>query len=111
MAGSRLPNGFARYHHTGPGCVVADVADDPVTYLIADRVDGNLHVEQVSAHPDSARRGLGRSLLDLLAGHAASESVPALTLTTFAQVPWNAPYYARRGSSARGRRCAHPCFA
>jgi len=23
--------------------------------------------------------------------------MPALTLTTFAQVPWNAPYYARCG--------------
>lgn len=88
VAGPGLPIGeLARYHHTGPAWVVANVADDPVTYLIADRVDGNLHVEQVSAHPDSARRGLGRSLLDHPAGHAASESVPALKLTTFAQVP------------------------
>ncbi|MFI1971801.1 GNAT family N-acetyltransferase [Streptomyces cinnamoneus] len=86
-----------RYHQAGLAWVAADDADDPVAYLVADRVDGNLHVEQVSVHPGSARRGLGRALLDHLADHAASEGVPALTLTTFTEVPWNAPYYARCG--------------
>ncbi|WP_406725570.1 GNAT family N-acetyltransferase [Streptomyces sp. GD-15H] len=88
---------LARYHHAGLAWVVANDADAPVAYLIADRVDGNLHVEQVSVHPDSARRGVGRLLLDHLAAHARSAGAPALTLTTFTQVPWNAPYYARCG--------------
>jgi GNAT superfamily N-acetyltransferase len=93
-----LPLGeLARYHRAGLAWVAADDVDTPVAYLIADRVDGNLHVEQVSVHPDSARRGIGRSLLDHLAGHARSEGAPALTLTTFTEVPWNAPYYARCG--------------
>ncbi|GAA3837418.1 GNAT family N-acetyltransferase [Streptomyces phyllanthi] len=88
---------LARYHHAGLAWVAASDTDTPVAYLIADRVDGNLHVEQVSVHPDSARRGVGRSLLDHLAAHARSEGAPALTLTTFTEVPWNAPYYARCG--------------
>lgn len=88
---------LARYHHAGLAWVAANDADTPVAYLIADRVDGNLHVEQVSVHPDSARRGIGRLLLDHLAAQARSERVPALTLTTFTEVPWNAPYYARCG--------------
>ncbi|MFJ1707537.1 GNAT family N-acetyltransferase [Kitasatospora sp. NPDC088346] len=88
---------LARYRRAGLAWVATDPADVPVAYLLADRVDGNLHVEQVSVHRDSARRGIGRTLLDHLAGHAAGEGVPALTLTTFAEVPWNAPYYARCG--------------
>jgi GNAT superfamily N-acetyltransferase len=88
---------LARYHHAGQAWVAADGTDAPVAYLIADRVDGNLHIEQVSVHPDSARRGVGRLLLDHLAAHGTSEAVPALTLTTFTQVPWNGPYYARCG--------------
>ncbi|RSS57868.1 GNAT family N-acetyltransferase [Streptomyces sp. WAC07061] len=95
-----LPLGeLARYHHAGLAWVAADDtdADEPAAYLIADRVDGNLHVEQVSVHPRSARRGVGRLLLEHLAGHAAGEGAPALTLTTFTRVPWNAPYYARCG--------------
>ncbi|WP_059006832.1 GNAT family N-acetyltransferase [Streptomyces specialis] len=93
-----LPLGeLARYHRAGLAWVAADDNDAPVAYLIADRVEGNLHVEQVSVHPGSARRGIGRSLLDHLAARARSEGAPALTLTTFTQVPWNAPYYARCG--------------
>ncbi|OEJ28312.1 GNAT family N-acetyltransferase [Streptomyces agglomeratus] len=88
---------LARYHHAGLAWAAVDDTDTPVAYLIADRVDGNLHVEQVSVHPDSARRGIGRSLLDHLAVYAGGEGTPALTLTTFTEVPWNAPYYARCG--------------
>ncbi|MGP3951832.1 GNAT family N-acetyltransferase [Streptomyces sp. 7N604] len=108
-----LPLGeLARYQRAGLAWVAAAAADPtdptdpadpahptdrPVAYLIAEPVDGNLHVEQVSVHPDFARRGIGRSLLDHLARRAAADGVPALTLTTFAYVPWNAPYYARCG--------------
>ncbi|WP_328929406.1 GNAT family N-acetyltransferase [Streptomyces sp. NBC_00190] len=88
---------LARYQRAGLAWVAVDEADAPVAYLIADRVDGGLHVEQVSVHPDSARRRVGRSLLDHLADGAARDGLPALTLTTFTDVPWNAPYYERCG--------------
>ncbi|WP_328323243.1 MULTISPECIES: GNAT family N-acetyltransferase [unclassified Streptomyces] len=88
---------LARYQRAGLAWVAVDGTNVPVAYLIADRVDGNLHIEQVSVHPDRARRGIGRSLLDHLADRAAADGIPALTLTTFADVPWNAPYYARCG--------------
>ncbi|MFD9406458.1 GNAT family N-acetyltransferase [Streptomyces sp. NPDC059989] len=88
---------LARYREAGLAWVAVDGADAPVAYLIADRVDGNLHVEQVSVHPDSARRAIGRSLIEHLAEYAVRDGVPALTLTTFTEVPWNAPYYARCG--------------
>ncbi|MFJ3977301.1 GNAT family N-acetyltransferase [Streptomyces sp. NPDC090021] len=88
---------LATYREAGLAWVAVDAADTPVAYLIAERVDGNLHVEQVSVRPDHARRGIGRSLLEHLASVAVGEGVPALTLTTFAEVPWNAPYYVRCG--------------
>ncbi|MEU6236959.1 GNAT family N-acetyltransferase [Kitasatospora sp. NPDC047058] len=88
---------LARYQRAGLAWVAVDESGAPVAYLIADHVDGNLHVEQVSVHPDSARRGIGRSLLDHLVERAAAHGIPAVTLTTFADVPWNAPYYARCG--------------
>ncbi|MDI1464760.1 GNAT family N-acetyltransferase [Catellatospora sp. KI3] len=88
---------LAGYQRAGRAWVVTDPADSPVGYLLADVVDGNLHVEQVSVHPGHARRGLGRLLLDHLADRARAAGVPALTLTTFAEVPWNGPYYTRCG--------------
>ncbi|MFD5094598.1 GNAT family N-acetyltransferase [Amycolatopsis thailandensis] len=76
---------------------VYDAGDDPVAYLLAEVVDGHGHIEQVSVHPDHARRGLGRRLIEHVAEWAAREGLAGLTLTTYAEVPWNAPYYARLG--------------
>jgi GNAT superfamily N-acetyltransferase len=88
---------MAARQDTGRLWVVAGDDDEPVAYLMADPVDGCLQIEQVTVCPGSARRGLGRALLDHAANRAVADGLPALTLTTFAHVPWNAPYYARRG--------------
>jgi GNAT superfamily N-acetyltransferase len=77
--------------------VAVTEADDPVAYLMASVVDGCLHIDQVSVHPDSAHRRLGRGLLERAATRAEADKRAALTLTTFASVPWNAPYYGRCG--------------
>jgi GNAT superfamily N-acetyltransferase len=86
-----------RYRDAGRALVAVDGANQPVAYLLADVIDGCLHIEQVSVHPDHARRGIGRALIEHVAGTAKAGGVPALTLTTFADVPWNAPYYERCG--------------
>ena len=86
-----------RYRRAGLAWAAADQGDQPVGYLLAEPVDAALHVEQVSVHPRAARRGVGRALLEHAATHAAAHGLGALTLTTFADVPWNAPYYRRCG--------------
>lgn len=88
---------LAGYQRAGRAWVVADGAERPVAYLLSGYVDGAVHIEQVSVDPGFARRRLGRSLLDHVAAQAKAEGVSALTLTTFTQVPWNAPYYLRCG--------------
>ncbi|MGH3991445.1 MAG: GNAT family N-acetyltransferase [Pseudonocardiaceae bacterium] len=60
-------------------------------------LDGCAHVEQVSVASAFARRGLGAALIEHLAAAARAEGRPALTLTTFRDVPWNAPYFERLG--------------
>jgi ribosomal protein S18 acetylase RimI-like enzyme len=57
-----------------------------VAYLLAELVDGDVFIAQVSVHPDSGRRGIGRSLIDHAARQAVAEGIAALTLTTFSQV-------------------------
>lgn len=88
---------LAAYQRAGRAWVSVGQNGRLVACLLADLVDGTMHVEQVSVHPDCARRGVGRSLLQHAAVRAASAGLPALTLTTFSQVPWNAPYYERCG--------------
>ncbi len=88
---------LAPFQETGRAWVVTDDAGAPVGYLLADIVDGNAHIEQVSVHPRHARRGFGRALIDTAEAWAEQQHLAALTLTTYAHVPWNAPYYERLG--------------
>ncbi|WP_328291209.1 GNAT family N-acetyltransferase [Kineococcus sp. NBC_00420] len=77
-----------------------DAGDDvAVAYLLIDVIDEAAHIEQVSVDPAFARRGLGRQLIDTAASWAVQQGLGTMTLTTFAEVPWNAPYYARLGFS------------
>ncbi|MEV6394407.1 GNAT family N-acetyltransferase [Streptomyces sp. NPDC051907] len=86
-----------RYRRQGRAWVSADEGGRPLAYLISDEVDGAAHIEQVSVHPAAAHRGLGRALIDHLAACSLADGLTALTLTTFTEIPWNAPYYTRLG--------------
>jgi GNAT superfamily N-acetyltransferase len=83
------------YLAAGRAWVAVDERDRPAAYLVSAVVDGCAHVEQVSVGPAHAGRGLGAALVDHLGALARREGRPALTLTTFRDVPWNAPYYER----------------
>ena len=76
----------------------------PVGFALVDLVDGCAHVEQLSVRPSQQRRGHGRALLDAVAAWARSLNLPALTLSTFREVPWNAPAYERLGFRPLARR-------
>jgi GNAT superfamily N-acetyltransferase len=92
----RSPQSLAPFQAAGDAWV-ADVDGWPVGYILVEEVDGCLHVEQVSVHPDFQRQGIGRALLDHVATEALRRGCPALTLTTFVELPWNAPLYSRCG--------------
>jgi GNAT superfamily N-acetyltransferase len=84
------------YVDAGRAWVVAEEAE-PVGYALVDIVDGLAHLEQLSVHPDSGRRGHGASLLAHVCEWSRQEGLEAVTLTTFEHLPWNAPFYARHG--------------
>jgi GNAT superfamily N-acetyltransferase len=90
------------YRAAGRAWVAVNAAGQPVAYLVAELLDGNAHVEQVSVHPDSSRQGIGSALVEHVIGWAVERELPAITLTTFADVPWNAPYYERLGFRTLG---------
>ena len=84
--------------HLGAGTIwVAVVDGHPVAYATASEVDGEGHLDQVSVDPDYSRRGIGRGLIEHVCGWAAAQGFPAVTLTTYRDVPWNGPLYLRYG--------------
>jgi 8-oxo-dGTP pyrophosphatase MutT (NUDIX family)/GNAT superfamily N-acetyltransferase len=60
-------------------------------------VGGQLHLEQIAVHPDAQRRGVGQMLLRAAFGTVLDAGHRTLTLMTYADVPWNGPWYARHG--------------
>jgi len=55
------------------------------------------HLAEIDVHPEHGRRGLGRRLVMAVCAWAAAQGYRAVTLTTFREVPWNMPFYARLG--------------
>jgi ribosomal protein S18 acetylase RimI-like enzyme len=68
------------------------IGDPPVGFAGLVRLDGWLHLEQISTNAAQGRRGIGTRLLRAVL--ARGEPV---TLITFRDIPWNAPWYARHG--------------
>jgi GNAT superfamily N-acetyltransferase len=95
---------LAGYAAAGRSWVAVDEADRPVGYLIVDVVDGNAHIEQVSVAPDHQGVGVGHALIDHACVWAADTGRPAVTLTTFADVPWNGPMYRHLGFDVLSHR-------
>lgn len=69
----------------------------PVAFVQVDVVDGVAHVQELAVLPANMRQGLGSALLDAACRWAREAGYPAITLTTYADVAWNAPFYAARG--------------
>ncbi|HEX4811794.1 MAG TPA: GNAT family N-acetyltransferase [Nonomuraea sp.] len=92
-----------------PGTTMIEEAADPAAVLVEGRppagfalvgwVDGDLHLEQLAVRPCSMRQGIGGRLVAAVVDHARASGAARVTLTTYRDVPWNAPWYARQGFS------------
>lgn len=72
---------------------VATVDGDVIGFLSAERHGETLHIWQMSVHFDHQGQGLGRELIKSARQWAKVQGLSSLTLTTFRDVPWNAPFY------------------
>ena len=90
---------LAVFQRDGRAWVASDRDDRPVAYILVRTIDAGAHIEQVSVHADHARRGIGALLIETVGEWAKGRGLEAVTLATFAEVPWNAPYYLRLGFS------------
>jgi GNAT superfamily N-acetyltransferase len=91
---------------------VALVDDVPVGFAhVVLRPDGVPHLEEIDVHPAHGRKGLGAALVRAVCAWAAAAGHDEITLTTFRDVAWNAPFYARLGFAVVGRDDWPPAIA
>ncbi|MFY0566112.1 GNAT family N-acetyltransferase [Archangium lansingense] len=85
------------YQRQGGVWVAASAEGDLAAFALCKEVDGMAYLAEIDVHPAHARQGLGRALFEVLKRQARERGYPAVLLTTFRDVPWNAPNYERWG--------------
>ena len=75
------------------------LADDvPVGFAHIEVIEPAVaHLKEIDVHPQHGRRGLGTKLVRAICDWASAAGYHSVTLTTFRDVPWNMPLYARLG--------------
>jgi GNAT superfamily N-acetyltransferase len=70
-----------------------------IGFLAAEVLDESLHITEMSVLPAHGRQGVGSALLLAARAHSRHTGLNGVTLTTFAAIPWNAPFYFKNGFS------------
>lgn len=81
------------------GLLWVAVASDgkSVGFALVEEHGMNLHLDELDVHPDHQRGGIGTALLEAVCHAAQQGGYQGVTLTTYADIPWNAPWYERLG--------------
>lgn len=88
---------LGRHQSVGRIWVVVDNEERPTGFAVIESLDDLIHLQEISVHPANSRKGLGKKLIQAVCEWAKQEGKPAVTLSTFRDVAWNAPYYVRLG--------------
>jgi predicted N-acetyltransferase YhbS len=77
--------------------VALDLHQKVVGYAIACEVEDTLYLQQIDVAPEHGRRGIGSALVTTVCDRAKEQGYAIVSLSTFRDVPWNAPFYAKLG--------------
>lgn len=66
-------------------------------FVDAEVFGDELHIWELAVDAGHQQRGIGGLLMRAARLHARAAGLSAVTLTTFRDLPWNAPWYARLG--------------
>lgn len=71
-----------------------------VGFAVASVGGRRVHLDELDVLPAHGRNGIGSALIEAVEDYALKNDCTEITLTTFRDVPWNAPFYGRIGFEA-----------
>ena len=75
--------------------VAVDESGTVIGFAVACEVDGEAHLDELAVARAHGGYGIGRVLVEEIVGWTRARGFASITLTTFRDVPFNAPYYER----------------
>lgn len=90
------PDELCRFIRKGH-CLVSHVGERMAGFLVSEPFGRELHICEMDVLPDMQGNGIGAGLLRACMVDARNSGFHALTLTTFRDLPWNGPFYAKLG--------------
>ncbi|TWR92081.1 GNAT family N-acetyltransferase [Pseudomonas saxonica] len=84
--------------------VALDAENRPQGFLSAEQHGNDLHIHELSVMQSMQGQGTGRRLIKAAMEYASSTRLSFVTLTTFTNVPWNAPFYSRLGFQTKATK-------
>lgn len=88
---------LAHQQRAGKVWVAVNESEQPIGFAIAGRLSDEPYLCELDVEPAYGGQGIGRSLLRAVAAGARADGAASLLLSTFADIPWNGPFYARLG--------------
>lgn len=77
--------------------VATNSSDEPVGFAVVMLVDGVPHLHELSVDPKHGRKGIGSRLIREVVAWAKDAGYKIMTLSTFRDIAWNAPFYKKLG--------------
>ena len=98
VSAESLPLEFVQQRfQVGQVWIAVDRADTAIGYAITTEVDDTLYLQQIDVEPAYGRKGIGSALIHTVCDWAKSHGYLVVSLSTFRDIPWNAPFYAKLG--------------
>jgi len=93
VAGLELPGNWASMAATREPLAVLVSGRPPTGFVRLGEVDGLALIETVAVLPSKMRKGLGCALVEAACIWAVVRGYPAVLVSTYRDVPWNAPFF------------------
>jgi GNAT superfamily N-acetyltransferase len=77
--------------------IAVTMDNNPVGFAVAIAKGKSAMLAELDVDPEHQRQGLGRKLVQTVINWAREEGFNNLNLTTFSNIPWNAPFYEKMG--------------
>ena len=86
----------------GLAWVAEEEQNSVVGFLVVEAIGTSMNIVEMDVLPSHGRQGIGSQLLEHTVVQCKTMGFREITLTTFLNIPWNAPFYAQHGFKVAG---------